>query len=130
MTDSETWRERWAELARYRAMERESTDPLATSLLHGIVSDLESELNHLADVEAQVILIRDYALEPGRIEFHERSVTCLVRSISEHGAAFDVIRPREIPDSFTLVLPLEGVSHRCRLVWRSEMEIGATFQQH
>lgn len=130
MADSETWRERWTELARYRAMEQESTDPLARSLLHGIVSDLEFDLNHLADIEAQVILIRDYALEPGLIEFHERSVSCLVRRISEHGAAFDVIRPREIPDNFTLVLPLEGVSHRCRLVWRSEMEIGVTFQQN
>ncbi|WP_407181232.1 PilZ domain-containing protein [Bradyrhizobium sp. STM 3562] len=111
-------------------MEREATDPLAAGLLHEIVSDLESQLNDLAEVEAQLILIRDYALEPGRIEFHERSVSCLVRSLSEHGAAIDVISPRGIPDHFTLVLPLEGASHRCRLVWRRDMEIGVTFQQN
>ncbi len=130
MTDSERWKERRTEVARYRAMEREATDPLAAGLLHEIVSDLESQLNDLAEVEAQLILIRDYALEPGRIEFHERSVSCLVRSLSEHGAAIDVISPRGIPDHFTLVLPLEGASHRCRLVWRRDMEIGVTFQQN
>ncbi|WP_245286571.1 hypothetical protein [Bradyrhizobium sp. ARR65] len=130
MTDSERWKERRTEVARYRAMEREATDPLAAGLLHEIVSDLESQLNDLAEVEAQLILIRDYALEPGRIEFHERSVSCLVRSLSEHGAAIDVISPRGIPDHFTLVLPLEGATHRCRLVWRRDMEIGVTFQRN
>jgi hypothetical protein len=44
MTDSESWKERRNQVARYRAMERETTDPLAARLLRDIVLDLEAEL--------------------------------------------------------------------------------------
>ena len=47
MTDSEWWKERRNQVARYRAMEQETTDPLAASLLHDIVLDLEAELEGL-----------------------------------------------------------------------------------
>ena len=47
MTDSEWWKERRNMVARYRAMERETTDPLAARLLHDIVLDLEAELEGL-----------------------------------------------------------------------------------
>ena len=46
MTDSE-WKERRNRVARYRAMEQETTDPLAARLLHDIVMDLEAELEGL-----------------------------------------------------------------------------------
>ena len=44
MTDIESWKERRNKVARYRAMEQETTDPLAARLLHDIVLDLEAEL--------------------------------------------------------------------------------------
>jgi hypothetical protein len=44
MTDSESWKERRNQVARYRVMEQETTDPLAARLLHDIVLDLEAEL--------------------------------------------------------------------------------------
>ena len=47
MTDSESLKERINQVARYRAMERETTDPLAARLLHDIVLDLEAELEGL-----------------------------------------------------------------------------------
>ena len=47
MTDSEWWKERRNLVARYRAMEQETTDPLAARLLHDIVLDLEAELEGL-----------------------------------------------------------------------------------
>ena len=47
MTDSENWKERRNQVARYRAMEQETTDPLAARLLHDIVLDLEAELEGL-----------------------------------------------------------------------------------
>ena len=72
----------------------------------------------------------DLALEAGMIEFHGRTVSCLVRNFSESGAALDVISSREIPDRFTLALPLEEASHRCSLIWRREMEIGVSFQEN
>ena len=46
MTDSD-WKERRNQVARYRAMEQETTDPLAARLLHDIVLDLEAELEEL-----------------------------------------------------------------------------------
>ncbi|WP_167443373.1 hypothetical protein [Bradyrhizobium amphicarpaeae] len=36
--------EQECQIARYRHLEREVTDPLAACLLHGIVEDLEAEL--------------------------------------------------------------------------------------
>ncbi len=51
MTDSEQWKERRAQLARYRAMEQETTDPLAAGLLHDIVSELEADLIELTELE-------------------------------------------------------------------------------
>ena len=44
MTASEGWKERRIQVARYRVMEHETTDPLAARLLHDIVLDLEAEL--------------------------------------------------------------------------------------
>jgi hypothetical protein len=52
MTDSESWKERRNQVERYRAMEQETTDPLAARLLHDIVLDLEAELNMPTNMEA------------------------------------------------------------------------------
>ena len=52
MTDSESWKERRNQVARYRAMEQETTDPLAARLLHDIVLDLEAELERLPQSDA------------------------------------------------------------------------------
>ena len=46
-SDSESWKERRNQVARYRVMEQETTDPLAARLLHDIVLDLEAELEGL-----------------------------------------------------------------------------------
>jgi hypothetical protein len=45
MTDREKWKERWDQVARYRLMEQETTDPLAVGLLRDIVSELEGEMD-------------------------------------------------------------------------------------
>jgi hypothetical protein len=124
MTDREKWKERRDQVARYQVMEQETTDPLAAGLLRDIVSELEAEMDEGRTAGCEL------ALEAGKIEFHGRTVSCLVRNLWESGAALTVISPRQIPDRFTLALPLEGASHRCRLIWRREMEIGVSFQQN
>jgi hypothetical protein len=124
MTDSERWKERRDQLARYQMMEQEATDPLAAGLLRDIVSELEAEMDR------QRTAACDLALEPGMMEFHGRTVSCLVRNLSASGAALDVISPREIPERFMLVLSLEGAPYRCCLIWRRGMEIGVSFQQN
>ena len=44
MTDTETWKERRAQVTRYRVLEQETTEPLAVLLLHDIVLELEADL--------------------------------------------------------------------------------------
>ncbi len=44
MADSESWKERRNQVERYRVLARETTDPIASRLLHDIVLDLEAEL--------------------------------------------------------------------------------------
>jgi hypothetical protein len=70
----------------------------------------------------------DQVLEAGVIEFYGRTVLCLVRKLSETGAALDMVRPCVVPDRFTLAFPLEGTSRPCRLVWQRETEMGVAFQ--
>ena len=64
MTDSEKRKERRDQVARYRVMEQETTDPLAAGLLRDIVSELEAEMDE------QRTALCDRVLEPGMIEFH------------------------------------------------------------
>lgn len=49
MTDSEKRKERCDQLARYRALQEETTDPLAAGLLRDIVSELEADLEESAN---------------------------------------------------------------------------------
>jgi hypothetical protein len=44
MADRESWKERRNQVERYRVLARETTDPIASRLLHDIVLDLEAEL--------------------------------------------------------------------------------------
>lgn len=127
MTDTRRWNERRIKVARYRMLAQETTDPLAAGLLRDIVAELEADLKEVAAVDEQQSASNN-VLEAGVLEFHGRTVSCLVRNLSEHGAALDVISPRDVPDRFRLALPLEGTSHQCRLIWRSDVEIGVTFQ--
>ena len=74
MASSEKWKERRDQVERYRVMEQETTDPLAAGLLRDIVSDLEAEID-----ERQTAAC-DRMLEPAMIEFHGRTISCLVRT--------------------------------------------------
>ncbi len=129
MAHSEKWKEqeRRDQVARYRVLARETTDPLAAGLLRDIVSDLEDELNELS-VDERRTATGDQLPELGLLEFHGQTVSCLIRSLSEHGAALDLISPRDIPDRFMLAIPLDGRFHRCHLIWRRRAEIGVTFR--
>jgi len=125
---ADLWSDRRDQVARYRILEQETTDPLAAGLLRDIVSEMEADLWALAQMDGQGTPARDLTLEPGVIEFYGRKVSCLVRNLSEAGAALDIVSPCAVPDRFTLALPLEGISHRCRLVWRRDVEMGVAFQ--
>ena len=55
MTGSESWTERRNQEARRRAMEQETTDPLAARLLRDIVLDLEAEWRGRRETSALVL---------------------------------------------------------------------------
>ena len=52
---------------------------------------------------------------------------CMVRNLSEQGAALDLPSLIAIPDDFTLVIPTEGARFFCQSVWRNERRIGVAF---
>jgi hypothetical protein len=70
---------------------------------------------------------RRRTLKAGTIEFGGGAIDCVVRNISETGAALEVVTPLFIPDRFTLFVPTEQLKRPCRIVWRKEKRIGVTF---
>jgi hypothetical protein len=56
MAGTESWKERRDQIARYRVLEQETTDPLAARLLHDIVLELEGDLDEpLEGVETHAL---------------------------------------------------------------------------
>jgi PilZ domain len=70
---------------------------------------------------------RNRVLKAGMIEFPGGAFSCMVRNMSEQGAALDVPSHAGIPNEFSLLLPTEGLRFYCRSVWRNERRIGVTF---
>jgi hypothetical protein len=70
---------------------------------------------------------RRRVLKAGSISFGGGTFDCTVRNISDTGAALEVVTPLFIPDKFTLIVPSDGLSRPCRVVWRRERRIGIMF---
>ena len=71
---------------------------------------------------------RHRVLKAATIEFGGGGIDCVVRNMSETGAALEVQSPVGIPDHFTLVIPQDHASRPCRVMWRKEKRIGVTFE--
>ena len=59
-------------------------------------------------------------LKAGTIEFGGGGIDCIVRNLSETGAALEVVTPLFIPDRFTLFVPSDQFKRSCHIVWRRE----------
>ena len=70
---------------------------------------------------------RHRVLKAGTIEFGGGGIDCVVRNISDTGAALEVTSPMGIPEHFTLVIAQEHVTKPCRVMWRKEKRIGVAF---
>lgn len=70
---------------------------------------------------------RHRVLKAGTIEFDGGAINCMVRNMSNIGAALDVNSPVGIPEHFTLVFPADGLDMPCRVAWRKEKRIGVVF---
>ncbi len=74
------------------------------------------------------IASRRRLLKAGSIEFGGGAIDCVVRNLSETGAAIDVVSPLFIPDRFFLAVPTEQLRRACRVVWRKQYRIGIAFR--
>ena len=71
---------------------------------------------------------RHRVLKGGTIEFGSSKIDCVIRNLSDTGAALEIRSPLWFPDTFTLVTSSDGSSRRCHIVWRRENRIGVAFE--
>jgi hypothetical protein len=55
------------------------------------------------------------------------AIDCIIRNMSDSGAALEVESPVGIPDDFTLLIKPEMIKRQCRVAWRSAKRIGVRF---
>jgi hypothetical protein len=66
--------------------------------------------------------------KPARIEYDREKIDCVVRDLSATGSALEVANAGAIPVKFALVVPEDGLSLPCRVVWRRGFLLGVTFE--
>jgi hypothetical protein len=68
-------------------------------------------------------------LKAGIIAYNERYVTlpCMVRDISATGAHLRAEQAIGVPDTFDLIIDLDGLEASCAVVWRKDNEFGVKF---
>jgi len=71
---------------------------------------------------------RHRVLKSGSIEFNGGVIDCVVRNISETGAALEVASPLGIPETFNLVIAGDHSSRHCKVAWRKDKRIGVAFR--
>ena len=74
--------------------------------------------------------IRHRTLKGGRIVTNSgfSTLQCTVRNLSEAGARLRIASIVGIPDTFELLLD-DGQKFACRSLWKTETEMGVTFEQ-
>ena len=72
---------------------------------------------------------RRRVLKSGTIAFNDRhsTVTCSVRNLSENGARLTADGSVYAPDTFELLVDLDGLEARCEVAWRSGKDVGIQF---
>ncbi|MCC8977266.1 PilZ domain-containing protein [Bradyrhizobium acaciae] len=71
--------------------------------------------------------VRNPSLDNALIRFGDLSLCCLVRDITEHGAALKADEPpSSLPDQFTLIVP-PSKTYTCSVVWREGDWVGVVF---
>ncbi|MBS0240975.1 MAG: response regulator [Proteobacteria bacterium] len=72
---------------------------------------------------------RTRMLKGGVIAFSARHATipCVVRDISEGGARLQVSQSTNVPDTFELIVELDGLEATCEIAWRKVTEVGVRF---
>jgi hypothetical protein len=80
----------------------------------------------IIDLEARRNL-RQRVLDTGLIRLGDLSVCCVLRNLSETGAALDVGPECLIPDRFALIVVRKKKIYSCAVIWRKGPRIGVSF---
>jgi hypothetical protein len=80
----------------------------------------------VVDLEARKNL-RQRIVDSGLIRFGDLSVCCVLRNLSETGAALDVDVDCLIPDRFALIVVRKKKTYSCAVIWRKGTRIGVSF---
>jgi hypothetical protein len=72
---------------------------------------------------------RRRVLKGGIVAFNDRHSTlpCAVRDVSDTGARLRVDSSAAAPDTFVLIIEIDGFEAECRVVWRKAQELGVSF---
>ena len=79
-----------------------------------------------ADTEARNTPRRK-VLDSGLIRFGDFSVPCVIRNLSEIGAALDAAPQSFVPDQFTLIVVRKKKIYSCTVIWRKGTRLGVSF---
>jgi hypothetical protein len=66
-------------------------------------------------------------MDMGLIRSGDISMSCVLRNLSEGGAALDIGSQVGIPDQFTLIVLPQKKIYSCNVIWRKERRIGVQF---
>jgi hypothetical protein len=81
----------------------------------------------LIDLKEARKATRQPVLDTGLIKFGDASMGCVLRNLSELGAALDIGPQKGIPDQFTLIVLATKKIHSCSVIWRKQGRIGVAF---
>jgi hypothetical protein len=120
--------------ARIRAGLTEEDIAIATRHAEKLVGQQPSNVHgqpkpeELRSLENNRAAARQRTLKAGTIEFSGGAIDCVIRNISETGAALEVASPLGIPTEFNLLI--SGNAKRpCRVVWVKDKRIGVAFKR-
>jgi hypothetical protein len=71
---------------------------------------------------------RKRVLKAGTIEFHGGAIDCVIRNLSDTGAALEVESVVGVPAEFTLVVRADDLARKCRVVRRENKRLGVRFE--
>jgi hypothetical protein len=91
-------------------------------------ADVQPKPEELRNLENNRIALRQRTLKAGTIEFSGGTIDCVVRNISETGAALEVESPVGIPAEFNLLISGNSAKRPCRVVWVKDKRLGVTFK--
>ena len=70
---------------------------------------------------------RHRVTKPAKIDYGGYKIPCTIRDLSTTGAALEVSDQKEIPATFTLIVPEDGLKLPCHVIWRRDFRIGIAF---